>query len=662
MTPPDRTDGTRRTADERLRIAEQSVKDEPDHARAVFAALAEGVLVVSSSGEIVDVNPSASRILGIPRERLLEQNVFDEPWPMRDEKGNRVPPEEGPIVTALRTESPDGQLVVTTTPDGTEVILVVIGMPLPRSKGKPWVVATLLDVTRERRAELALAGSERRFRSLIDHAPDPVLVVADDGGIRLCNQRAADVFGYSAEELVGLSVEMLLPVGDRAGHAERREEYQRDAATRPMGAGQNLRARRKDGSEFPVEVGLSPIDTPDGPCVIAIARDLTDRVIAEAAIRADHATNDFLSRMSHELRTPLNSVLGFAQLLAMGNLSEDQRESVDHILAAGRHLLELLNDLLDFERARSGHLSFAITDVDVDDTIAEALSLVQPLATSSGVQIDAAPHNRPALFVRCDRQRLMQVLLNLLSNGIKYNRPNGRVLVNAREIDGQITIDVVDGGRGIDPQHLQRLFQPFDRLDADRAGVPGTGVGLAMSRMLIEGMGGKITVASEIGQGSTFSVHLPTGVRTTPHERLETAPVAQPTTPRADVLYVEDNDVNVRFVARAFAGTDVNLSVARTGVGAIETLRRSQPNLVLLDLNLPDLPGETLMRIVRSDERTREIPIIVITADANPERLRGMLERGAFACVTKPIELGLLFEKVNAALAGVGPGSPTPPT
>jgi PAS domain S-box-containing protein len=651
MTPPDRPDELRHAADDRLRIAEQSVKDEPDQARAVFAALAEGVLVVASNGQIVDANPSAGRILGIARELLLEQNVFDEPWPMRDEQGNRVAPEDGPIVAALRSKSPEGRLVVTSTPDGTEVILVVIGMPLPRSKGQPWVVATLLDVTRERRAELALAASERRFRSLIDHAPDPVLVVAQDGGIRLCNPRAADIFGYSADELMGLNIEALLPPSERAGHVARREEYHRDATTRQMGGGLSLRARRKDGSEFPIEVGLSPIDTPDGPCVIAIARDLTDRVIAEAAIRADHATNDFLSRMSHELRTPLNSVLGFAQLLAMGDLSDDQSDSVNQILAAGRHLLELLNDLLDFERARSGHLSFTITDVDVDDTIAKALSLVQPLADSSAVQIDAARRDRPAIFVRSDRQRLMQVLLNLLSNAIKYNRPNGRVLVNAREVDGKVTIDVVDGGRGIDPQHLQRLFQPFDRLDADREGVPGTGVGLAMSRMLIEGMGGTITVTSEVGQGSTFSLHLPTGSRAVLQERSESSPIRRPAMPRADVLYVEDNDVNVHFVARALADTDVNLSIARSGVGAIETARRTRPDLVLLDLNLPDLPGETLVRVLRSDARTRDIPIIVITADANPDRLRNMLERGVYACITKPIELGVLFDHINAVLA-----------
>ena len=651
MPPAERSDGLHRAADERLRIAEQSVKDEPDEARAVFAALAEGVLVVSADGRIVDVNPSASRILGIARDRLLEQNIFDEPWPMRDEQGNRIMPEEGPIVKALRSAAPEGQLLVTTTPEGSEVILVVIGMPLPRSKGNPWVVATLLDVTRERRAEIALAGSERRFRSLIDHAPDPVLVVAEDGAIRLCNQRAADVFGYSADELMGLRIEVLLPAGDQAGHAARREEYQRGATTRPMGAGQSLRARRKDGSEFPIEVGLSPIDTPDGPCVIAIARDLTDRVLAEAAIRADHATNDFLSRMSHELRTPLNSVLGFAQLLAMGELSDDQYDSVNQILAAGRHLLELLNDLLDFERARSGHMSFAITDVDVDEVIVNALSLVQPLATNSAVQIDAASRSRPAIFVRSDRQRLMQVLLNLLSNAIKYNRPNGRVLVNAREVDGHVTVDVVDGGRGIDPHHLQRLFEPFDRLDADREGVPGTGVGLAMSRMLIEGMGGTITVASEVGQGSTFSLHLPIGSRTTPQERVEPSPARRPKILRSQVLYVEDNDVNIRFVERAFADTDVTLSVARTGIGAIEASRHDPPDLVLLDLNLPDLSGEKLVRILRSDARTRDIPIIVITADANPDRLRDMLERGAYSCITKPIELELLFDQVNAALA-----------
>jgi len=647
-------------ANARVELVEQAFRDTSDHARAVFGALAEGVLVVDATGGVVDANPSAGRILGIELNDLIGA-PFDNPlWTLTSESGRVLPPEHHPIADAMHSGQPSGRLVVLLRPDGGRRVIVIIAMPLARPRGRHWVVASIMDVTREREAELALAASERRFRQLIDHAPDPVIVIGEGGLIRLCNQRTADVFGYESEQLVGLAIETLVPDADRDLHKVRREQFFSVASTRAMGSGRNLRGRRSDGSEFPIDVGLSPIETADGPCVIAIARDLTERLQAQEAVQADKAKSEFLSRMSHELRTPLNSVLGFAQLLGLGELAADQRESVEQILAAGRHLLDLLNDLLDFERARSGYVTFSIAKVDVGEVVHDALELVRPLAAERAVQVDVAELAGERILVHADRQRLLQVMLNLLSNAIKYNEPGGWVLAAVRLREEEVAIDVIDGGPGLDEEQQQRLFVPFERLGADRAGVPGTGVGLALSRMLVEGMGGRIAVLSERGRGSTFTVSLAAAGRRDPAPAAPAArsaneldePVHLP--PGVTVLYVEDNAANVTLVERLLVPGIERLLVARTGVGGIELARREQPDVVLLDLNLPDIPGESVLRVLRSDERTTTIPVIVISADVNPSRRLELAHRGIDAYLTKPIDLTVLARTLQSVLAPSG--------
>jgi PAS domain S-box-containing protein len=660
VSDPRETSGTLGGAHERVEIAERSFRETPDHARAVFGALAEGVLVVDAGGTVVDANPSAGRMFGIELDELVGAS-FDHPgYTLTSESGRNIGADQHPIADALRSGQPSGRLLVLLRPDGGRRVIVIIAMPLARQRGPHWVVASIMDVTRERQAELALGASERRFRQLIDHAPDPVIVVGDDGLIRLCNPRATDVFGYRPDELVGKSIEVLVPDADAGAHVQNREAFFTEPSTRAMGSDRHLRGRRADGSEFPIDVDLSPIDTPDGPCVIAIARDLTERVQAQEAVQADRAKSEFLSRMSHELRTPLNSVLGFAQLLALGELDRDQQESVDQILAAGRHLLNLLNDLLDFERARSGFVTFTMSPVDLGEAVHEALELVKPLARERTVQVGVADIARDRVIVDADRQRLLQVLLNLLTNAIKYNEPGGWVLVTVRERDGNVAVDVVDGGPGLDEEQQQRLFHPFERLGADRAGVPGTGVGLALSRMLVEGMGGTIGVLSAPGRGSTFTVTLRRARRRDAPITSGPAPASMDAErlrvpPGTTVLYVEDNAANVRLVECLLTPNVDRLLVARTGVGGIEIARRERPDVVLLDLNLPDLSGESVLRVLRSDERTTGIPVIVISADVNPDRRQDLAQRGIEAYLTKPIDVGALSRTLQSVLSpGVG--------
>ncbi len=626
-----------------------------DFARGIFDALAEGVLVADHRGRIVAMNPSAERVLGFPRGSLIGKNVRDTPWILENEQERRLRIDEWPIIITLERAEPSGQLVVTQRPDGERRVIVMIAMPLPRPGGSPWTVVSLMDVTRERRAELALAASEGKFRQLVEQAPDPVFVVDCDGIIRVCNQRTADVFGYTANELIGQGIEMLVPESARGVHRIVREDYMAAPASRAMGAGMGLSGRRKDGTEFPIEVSLSPIDTPDGSSVVAIARDISDRLHAQEMMQVDRAKSAFLSRMSHELRTPLNSILGFTQLLEIGGPRTDQVEALEQIQRAGHHLLDLLNDLLEFERVRSGHVTFSIEPVNVDEAIHDAIALVEPSAQAADVTLIVDNEHDNECWATCDRQRFHQVLLNILSNAIKYNVPGGSVTVRSSCNETLTSVAVIDTGTGIEPSQLVNLFVPFERLGADARAVEGAGVGLALSKMLTEGMGGKISVSSTPGQGSTFTVSL--RAATPVEEIIEHEQGDGAATKFGDeladvrVLYIEDNDANVRLVDAMLRMFKVAESCAATnGETGVAAAISQQPDVILLDLHLPDLPGEQVLQRLRAEDATRDIPVIVVTADANPGTSRRLTRAGVSGYITKPVGVTQLFEAIVDAV------------
>jgi signal transduction histidine kinase/CheY-like chemotaxis protein len=374
-------------------------------------------------------------------------------------------------------------------------------------------------------------------------------------------------------------------------------------------------------------------------------RDIA-RIAAQAeAERANEAKSTFLSRMSHELRTPLTAVLGFSELLEMEDLDDSQRDSVRHIRRAGVHLLELINEVLDISRIEAGTLPLSVEPVEIGRLAEDAIALIRPMAEERSIEL---PRSVPSgAFVRADRQRVTQVLLNLLSNAVKYNRQGGRVTVECEEVGAVVRLSVIDTGHGIAPELLPRLFAPFDRLGAEASGVEGTGVGLALSKALVEAMGGRLSVQSQYGAGSVFTVELPTS------ERPDLAPVA-PQAPHVrqrrrnvTVLYVEDNSANVDLLTALLARQDgVELVSAMQGRLAVDLARAHQPHLILLDLHLPDVSGEEVLRRLREDELTSSIPVVMLTADASSGQARRLKAMGARDYLTKPLDftrlLGLL--------------------
>ena len=377
----------------------------------------------------------------------------------------------------------------------------------------------------------------------------------------------------------------------------------------------------------------------------------------EALRAAGEAKNEFLSRVSHELRTPLTAIMGFGELLGLAELDAQKARWVGMIRRASEHLLGLVNDVLDISRIESGQFSISPEPVPLRPLIDEAFELMRPLAESHEVGLEPAPPLAGVGYVVADSQRLKQVVINLLSNAIKYNHAGGTVrLAVAPVAGGRIRISVADTGPGIDEASLPRLFVPFDRLGAAATGIEGTGLGLSLSRNLVEAMGGILDVESTVGTGSTFWIELRSG-EAAAVERAAKDDSALTTVrmyPRErSLLYIEDTVANVRLIEGVLERRpSVRLLPAMLGRLGIELAHEHRPDLILLDLHLPDVGGEEVLAHLRADDATRDIPIVVLSADATRRHLDEVMALGARGYLTKPIGVRRLLEALDEHLAG----------
>ncbi|HKP04707.1 MAG TPA: ATP-binding protein [Chthoniobacterales bacterium] len=513
-----------------------------------------------------------------------------------------------------------------------------------------------------------LAPGDAIFRELFEGAPIGMALLALDERFLRVNASFCNMVGYSKEELAQRTAEDITFVDDIETGRQLAQTLL-GGMTRSTG---DKRYVHKNGEILWVSRTASIVRDEKGEPqhFLLMVEDISERKATEAALRqakeeadrANHAKSEFLSRMSHELRTPLNSILGFSQLLDRQSSSEIQRSRVRYILSAGRHLLNLINEVLDISRIEAGNLQLSLEPVCVEEAIAEAVDLMRPLAAERAIGLIASSSLETSTYVLADRQRLKQVLLNLLSNAVKYTAVQGSVTLSFTESGrNSIRVQVRDTGAGIPVEKLARLFTPFDRLGAEQSTVEGTGLGLALCQRLVQAMHGCIGVNSTLGNGSTFWLELPQAE--SPFQKLaaqKIAVAAEDPAPDAGrrVLYIEDNFSNVTLVEQMLAERpNIELITAMQGRVGLELARKHSPDLVLLDLHLPDLPGWQVLGQLKADPVTRDIPVIVISADATAPQIKRLLSSGARAYLTKPLDIAEFYRVIEEALYRAASGN-----
>ena len=541
--------------------------------------------------------------------------------------------------------------------------------------GKPLrMLGSITDITARRQAQEALRSKDAAIESSLTG-----VALADlDGRLTYVNPAFCRLWGVSAAEAMGRSVI------DFWRTAEHPAAVVDALMTQGHWAGE-MEAVRPDGVAFSVQIAATLVrdDAGNAVCMQGSFVDVSEtrRYLAEllamqsvlesrvaertaelamakdAAEQANHSKSAFLARMSHELRTPLNAVLGFSQLLALNDAvaaAPAALAQLRHIREAGEHLLAMIDEVLDLARIESGNLHMSFETIELSGLTAECLKLVAPMATRHAVTLheDAGPGEQ---WVKGDRTRLRQVVVNLLTNAIKYNRSGGRVdlCLDTVTDTGQVSIAIRDTGKGLTPHQIAGLFRPFNRLGAETSGVEGTGLGLVIARQLVEAMHGELSVDSVPGEGSVFTATLPQAHAADSHRAAEPeAVIASPASALVSpmlLLYVEDNPANVTLMQQALQlRPGVRLEIAIDGEAGLNAVRRLQPDLVLLDLDLPRLHGFEVLRQLRADPATARIPCVAVSANAMGQHLQRAAEEGFADYLTKPFDLGKLYSLIDS--------------
>lgn len=526
-------------------------------------------------------------------------------------------------------------------------------------------------------AEANLRDHEQRLQIILQHAADAIITIDDQGLLTSFNSAAVRMFGYEAQEVLGKNVSMLMPEPYSSQHDQFLDRYKTSQEPHIIGIGRDVEGLRKDGSIMPIRLAVSVIGSETSPGFTGIISDLTEHKRAEeqllqakesaelaqeSAEKANQAKSEFLSSVSHELRTPLNAVLGFAQLLEVDDpaLTERQQEYVDHITDGGRHLLSLINEILDLAKVEAGKMAFNYVAIDTALLLSDCINLTRTLAEDKQINIiDQIEDSLPNVIA--DHLRAKQILLNLLSNAVKYNREGGDVeLITDLTDNGFLRISISDTGLGIAKEDQENIFQPFNRLTHEDSNIEGTGIGLAITQKLVHAMGGNIGLYSTLNEGSTFWVELPIdkgqeeiaaeGVFFDEQKEFESVL----TTDEVHlILYVEDNPTNVRLMENVInTVSDMHLCVATTASDGIMLAEEELPDVIIMDIDLPDINGFDASAYLRENPKTRHIPIIALSANAMADDIKRGENTALFIdYMTKPFEIPDLMQNLNKALA-----------
>lgn len=655
------------------KLAEVKIRESENKYKTLFADSPDGYLIIKD-GVFIDCNKASESILGTNREGIIGKSpnsISPEYQPngrRSDEYANEL------IAEAFQKKKKQFEWVHLKA-NGDPGYVDIILSPIITGDEKI-LFASWRDITLQKQAQILI----RKLQSAVEQSPISIFITDLDGNIEYVNPFTSITTGYSPDELIGENPRIL-----KSGFTNPKVYDELwDTITKGHVWKGILNNRRKNGSLYWESTTITPIMNEVGNIInfIAIKEDITERVKIEREIKllnqnlenkieertaelqnsntaliqakqeaddANHAKSEFLSRMSHELRTPMNAILGFAQLLELGDLTEKQYKSVRHILTSGQHLLKLINEVLEISRIEAGKISISLEPVNIMNVFRDVIDTLTPSASAKNIQLINLLEGKESFFIQADKQRIKQIIINLVNNAIKYNHADGWVKLSAVEIAKNdttfIRICVADNGSGIDEKNIKKLFTAFERIGAENSVIEGTGLGLTVVKQFTNLMNGTCGVESKLNEGSIFWVELPKTKslidQSEIQKELATVDSALSEQRKAVVLYVEDNSSNIELVQQIIETQRPNIKLISTvyGKNALNLALEHHPNLILLDLNLPDMHVSEVYSILQADSRVKSIPVIVVSADAMNSQIEKLMDAGVNKYLTKPFNI-----------------------
>jgi PAS domain S-box-containing protein len=680
----------------RKKMSEELLKQSEQKYKALFFDSPDGYLI-HRDGIIIECNKASELIYGADRSQIIGKSVVDispEFQPNGRKSAEYIPE----LIVEVLERGKSSFEWVNKRFDGSEFMALVCLSAIEYNGEKSFFV-TWQDLSEKKKVEEEL----RKLSRAVEQSPVSIVITNLEGQIEYVNPAFEITSGYSFEEVIGKGSKIL-----KSGETED-EEYKEMWETIISGREWHCEwlNKKKSGELYWEKISISPIFNDKGNITnyLAVKQDITESKEAEMEIRdlnlnlelkieertsqladinesllkeiderkkveieiikarneaeqANQAKSEFLSRMSHELRTPMNSILGFSQLLDMGELNAGQKKGVGHIMRSGKHLLDLINEVLDISRIEAGRLSLSLEPIRLGGIISETLDIIRPQALAKGLSLNFLNFRTNQSYVNTDRQRLKQILLNLINNAVKYNREGGSVEIKTEQMTPDsrgntfIRISVSDSGVGISPDDIPRLFTPFERIGAEKSVTEGTGLGLAVVKKLIDAMDGKVGVESTIGEGSTFWIEMPLSESQREYTIKSsglTDPQPQEIDSSGKVLYIEDNISNVELVGQILSTLYPGIQLITNAYGreSVSLAISTHPDLILLDLDLPDVHGSEVIQLLQEEEMTCAIPVVVISADVMPGTVEMMLQYGAKKFLPKPLDIKQLLKCID---------------
>ena len=637
---------------------EKDLESAQNRYKTLFEESSDLILITNNNGNILYANPGLIRILEYSETETNNLNIIHLINTQTKDAFSR-------LFHTLTVENPMHRFSTELVSKSGQIHQVQGNAIANISLGQINEIRFLFrDLTEETRSRKNIRLSEAKIRGIFNAALDGIISIDKKGTIEMINPAALRLFGYTEQEVIGQNVRILAPSPHQENHDQYLTNYLTTGIKKIIGLQRELSGIRKDGSIFPMSLSVSEVEIEGEIIFIGTVHDLTARnenqkKLNEAKLlaeKANQAKSEFLSSMSHELRTPLNAISGFSQLLLSdpeAPLNNDQTELLTHIQKGGEHLLKLINEILDLAKIEAGQISMSLEPVDLDKLIRDCSVLIQPLATMKKINYTVNYAELAGRFVMADITRLKQVLLNLLSNGIKYNRENGSLVVSFENAGASLKISIKDTGQGIPENMLSQLFQPFSRLGQESGEIEGTGIGLTITKHIIELMHGKIGVESTFGKGSNFWITIPMAENDTTQvsEKMEPELMEVHFKDKYKILYVEDNPINLKLVEKIFNRfPDITLMSAPSGTLGLEVALGTKFDVIILDINLPGMNGFEILKNLKATEKTCKTPVIALSANAMQSEIDRGKQAGFYQYITKPINIQELVEAVHNAI------------